>query len=291
MVHDFPSAPEGAGSEEALAASGPKVAAVLPDPVTARACLDLGEAAALAVGGRLVAIHIGADPAGMLASAEEIDIQFLRERYEGTAGERLAQIRSIFDAWRSTARGTAPVPWRDCMGDIDQCLQRETGDADLIVVPRTGSLDARDIVHALLFRSHKLCLLPAYRQQGGMPFLDHVVVGWKPDDKTGRAVAAAAPWLKAARQITVVCVDDDAGRTFQTAAAERFATLGVAVTIAGIQSGPEPVASALVGHAASLGATCILAGAYRHGEVVEMILGHVTRDLLAHAQVPLLLMH
>jgi nucleotide-binding universal stress UspA family protein len=104
-------------------------------------------------------------------------------------------------------------------------------------------------------------------------------------------VRAASPWLKAVRQITVICVDDDAGHSFQTTAIELFASLRVDVTTAGISSDPEPVACALLGHSTSIGATCIVAGAYRHNEFLEMILGHVTRDVLAHSQVPLILMH
>lgn len=290
-VSDYLPSSERADLEEASAGSVPKIAVVLPDPITARACLDVGEAAALAVEGTLSAVHIGADPASMLSSAEEIDIQFLRERYEGTAGERVAQVRSVFDEWLSNRRGTGPVSWRDCSGDIDQCLDLETRDADLVIVPRTGNLDARDVVHGLLFHSHKLCLLPAYRQQGDMPLLTHVAVGWKPDGKVERTIKAALPWLRAARQITAICVDDDKGRSSENAAAEQFAALHVDVTTASLRSHPESVASALVGHAASIGATCIVAGAYRHGEFLEMIVGRVTRDLLTHAQVPLLLMH
>ena len=75
--------------------SASNVVVLLPDQVTARACLDLGEAAALAVGGAMRAVHIGADPMAMLGSAEEMDIQLLREASEGTANERLARIRGI----------------------------------------------------------------------------------------------------------------------------------------------------------------------------------------------------
>jgi hypothetical protein len=170
-LYDSVPSSENAGIEEKAAGGVPKIAVVLPDQITARACPDLGDAAILAVGGTLAAVHIGADPTSMLASAEEIDIQFLRERYEGTAKERVAQVRSVFDEWLSDRRESSPVCWRDCSGDIDQCLDSETRDADLVVVPRTGNMDARDVVHGLLFRSHKLCLLPPYRQQRDVPFL------------------------------------------------------------------------------------------------------------------------
>ncbi len=269
--------------------SASNVVVLLPDQVTARACLDLGEAAALAVGGAMRAVHIGADPMAMLGSAEEMDIQLLREASEGTANERLARIRGIFEDWRREAPGRSQAGWRDCSGEIDRCVAAECADADLVVAPRTGNLDARDVVHAVLFQSHRLALLPPYRP-GPADFLRHVVIGWKPDDHARRGVQAAKPWLAAAARVTAVCVNDGS-RTYRSTAAQWLAQSGIAAEIVGFDSGPQSVADALAGYAASIGASCLLTGAYRHGQFLEMLLGRVTHSLLTHAEIPLLMMH
>jgi len=279
------------GPERDAGSRASTIVVVLPDADTAQACLDLGEIAAIAVGGAIAAVHIGADPTKMIAGTEEIDLQFLRERYEGTVKERVSRIKCVFDQWTTAKAGRDKIVWRDCTGDVDQCVTHESETADLLVVPRTGSLDARDVVHSILFREHKLCLLPTYRQSVAGNFLDHVLVAWKPEDNIRRTLEAAVNWLAHAQKITVVCVDDDKQGSAEAAAVEQFGRMGIRTTTVAIRSGPESVADALIGYAASIGATCIVAGAYRHGELVEMVWGQVTRQLIAHAQLPLLMMH
>lgn len=267
----------------------PKVLVLLPDQFSARACLELGEAAANAVGGTMRTVHIGADPMAMLASAEEIDIQLLRETHEGTAGERLARIRAVFDDWRQEAPGREQIEWHDHSGEVDRCVAAECAGADLVVTPRTGNLDARDVVHSVLFQSHRLALLPPYRPRPA-DFLRHVMIGWKPDEHALHAVQAARSWLAAAPRVTVVCVDDGS-QAYRHAAAQRLAEMDIKAEIVGIDSGPEAVADALAGYANAIGASCLLTGAYRHGQLLEMLLGRVTHSLLAHAEIPLLMMH
>lgn len=279
------------GSERATGSRVPTIVVILPDADTAQACLDLGEIAAIAVGGAISAVHIGADPTNMIADTEEMNLQFLRERYEGTVKERVSRIKSVFDQWSTAKAGRDKIAWRDCTGDVDHCVTHESETADLLVVPRTGSLDARDVVHTILFREQKLCLLPTYRQSVAGDFLDHVLVAWKPEDNIRRTLEASARWLAHARKITVVCVDDDKQGSAEAEAIEQLSRLGIRTTTVAIRSGPESVADALIGYGASIGATCIVAGAYRHGELVEMVWGKVTRHLIAHAQLPLLMMH
>ncbi|MGO7443021.1 universal stress protein, partial [Rhizobium ruizarguesonis] len=38
-------------------------------------------------------------------------------------------------------------------------------------------------------------------------------------------------------------------------------------------------------------ATCLLSGAFKHGYVLELLLGRVTRYLLSHATVPMMIKH
>ncbi|MDE1917226.1 MAG: universal stress protein [Sphingomonadales bacterium] len=47
----------------------------------------------------------------------------------------------------------------------------------------------------------------------------------------------------------------------------------------------------IASEAQALGADLIVAGAYRHGEIIEWLAGGTTRHLLAAAKLPLLLAH
>ena len=53
----------------------------------------------------------------------------------------------------------------------------------------------------------------------------------------------------------------------------------------------EPVADAIVEYAEEIGAGMIVAGAFGHNRVREMLLGSATRELLEKSSRPLLLSH
>lgn len=61
--------------------------------------------------------------------------------------------------------------------------------------------------------------------------------------------------------------------------------------IAAIGSEGRSVAEAILDFAGSAKATCLLNGAFRHGYFIELLLGRVTRYLLSHATLPLMMKH
>ncbi|MDO3436160.1 universal stress protein [Rhizobium sp. CBN3] len=266
------------------------VIALLPDPANARICLDIAEDAARAINGRLAAAHVGADPERMVAAPEEIDLQMLRDMDEGSPQQRLERVISVFEFWKDANPGRSDLLLDDCRGDLGRCVTSECHESALVVTPCYGNMDARDAFHDLLFNEHKLVLVPPAGRYSSH-LLQHVVIGWKPHEHAQAAIIAARRWLAVAERVTVLCVNDKADGSYQLTARELIAQLGLKGDIVAIRSEGRPVAEAILDFAGSVGATCLLIGAFKHGYFLELLLGRVTRYLLSHARLPVMMKH
>lgn len=266
------------------------VLALLPDPATARLCLDIADDAARAIHGTMAAAHVGADSQRMIAAAEEIDLQMLRDLDEGSPAQRLERVNRAFEDWKRGKPDRDRLLLDDCRGDLNRCVTRECHETALVIAPCHGNMDARDAFHDLLFNEHKLVLAPPPSPYAG-DLLGHVVIGWKPHDHAQRAVVAARRWLAAADRLTVLCVNDKPDGSYQFTARELLDQLGLKGDVVAISSGSRSVAEAILDFATSVKATCLLIGAFKHGYFLELLLGRVTRHLLSHATLPLIMKH
>jgi len=266
------------------------VLALLPDPATVRLCLDIAEDAASAVHGKMAAAHIGADPEGMIAAPEEIDLQMLRDMEEGSPLERSGRVKRAFQDWKRDKPDRNGLLLNDCRGDLNRCVTTECHETALVVAPCHGNLDARDAFHDLLFNEHKLVLVPPPAAYPGN-LLGHVVISWKPHDHAQRAVVAARRWLATADHVTVLCVNDKPDGSYQFTARELLDQLGLEGDVVAVSSGSRSVGETILDFANSTNATCLLIGAFKHGYLLELLLGHVTRYLLSHATLPMMIKH
>lgn len=266
------------------------VLALLPDPVTARLCLDVAADAARAIHGTMAAAHVGADPERMIAAPEEIDLQMLRDLDEGSPHQRLERVTRAFEDWKRDNPDRSDLSLDDCRGELNRCVTSECHETALVVAPCHGNMDARDAFHDLLFNKHKLVLVPPPGPYAGN-LLGHVVIGWKPHDHAERAVVAARRWLAAADRVTVLCVNDKPDGSYRFTARELLDQLGLEGDVAAVNSDSRSVGETILGFATSENATCLLIGAYKHGYFLELLLGRVTRYLLSHATLPLMLKH
>ncbi|MBW9117580.1 universal stress protein [Rhizobium cauense] len=266
------------------------IVVLLPDPVSARSCLELANDAADAVEDSIAAVHICADPLAMLTSAEEIELQMLKDLEEGSPDERFERVKQLFDEWKRGAPHRQNLTLGDCQGDLRRCLGTICQSASLVVTPYRGNIDARDTFHNVLFHEGKLVLVPPANGYRGH-LLDHVLIGWKPHDHARRAMVAARPWLTAAKRITVLCVDDKPNRHYETTAREICHQLGLDAEIVVTSSTGRSVGNTILDFGISVNATCLLIGAFKHGYLLELLLGRVTYRLLSHATVPLLMCH
>ncbi|NLS07745.1 universal stress protein [Rhizobium sp. P32RR-XVIII] len=266
------------------------VLALLPDPATARSCLDIAEDAAGAIHGTMAAAHVGADPEKMIAAAEEIDLQRMREHDEGSPLKRLERVTRAFEDWKHHKPERERLLLDDCRGDLGRCVTSECHETALVIAPCYGNLDARDTFHDIVFNEHKLVLVPPPGHYHGN-LMGHVVIGWKPHEHAQHTVVAARRWLAAADRITVLCVNDKPNGSYQFTARELLKQLSLDGDVIAISSGGRSVGETILDFAKTANATCLLVGAFRHGYFLELLLGRVTRYLLSHSTLPIMMKH
>ena len=121
------------------------------------------------------------------------------------------------------------------------------------------------------------------------------VIAWNASRESARAVHDALPLLRKARSVHLVCFERPSDlrhlSRLQLNDVHRW------LTRHGVQAQlhQEPVridvGEALLSRASDLGADLVVMGGYGHSRMAEFLLGGVTRRLLAHMTVPVLLAH
>lgn len=279
------------GRQAVAGAPGPRICALLPEVETALSCLQWALAAAKGFKSDIRAVHVGFDPRRARASAEELEIQQLRDLYEGAPHVRLARVKTAFDAFVAARPDAPPIAWKNDEGDIGAVVIDEARAADLIVIGRPVHLDGSDALHSALFDIRRLVLVVPPKARDDETVLGrHVVVGWKPGDPVRRAIVAAKPWLDRAEKVSVVWVAKHGAEPYDASARAFFREIGVAAEIVGLQRDHASVGHQLLGEAKRLGADCLVIGAFKHGALWDAMLGGVTRDVLSHAATPVFLM-
>jgi nucleotide-binding universal stress UspA family protein len=164
--------------------------------------------------------------------------------------------------------------------------------ADLVVIaPPAGGGDEADIaIEAVLFETARPLMLAGtgeFNAIGGT-----VLVAWNGSRESVRAVTDALPLLGRAKRVLAIGVDEGGTRRPPTdALCDYLARHGVDAEPVTLPGGRGPVAPLLLEKAAEIGADLLVMGAYGHSRLRELVLGGVTRQVLAEATLPVLMAH
>ncbi len=120
-----------------------------------------------------------------------------------------------------------------------------------------------------------------------------VLVGWDGGREAARAVGDALPLLMKASEVTVLSVnrDPDRKRPSTEEIAGHLARHGVPAKHHDVKIQALSPANYMLNRASDEGADLIVMGAYAHSRLRELILGGMTRDILKHMTVPVMLSH
>jgi nucleotide-binding universal stress UspA family protein len=123
-----------------------------------------------------------------------------------------------------------------------------------------------------------------------------VLVAWDGTREANRALHDALPLIRHAEAVTVLYVgtqdsDLDRERPRLERVIHHLHRHGVKARPEESPRGDIPISDVLLSRAADLGADMIVAGAYHHSQLRETLLGGVSRDLLDHMTVPVLMSH
>jgi nucleotide-binding universal stress UspA family protein len=189
--------------------------------------------------------------------------------------------------------------WEFEAGSLIPAVTRRALASDLVVVGQADPDNpppavARTLVEDVLMTGGRPLLLIPYAGKFGA-IGANALIGWTPTRESARAVHDALPLFAPAGKVTVLTVEtskptDDALPTADIA--EHLARHGLDVSASRtvVSDGLTP-ADALLDYAADISADLLVVGGYGHSRTREMIMGGVTRDLLRHMTLPVLMSH
>jgi nucleotide-binding universal stress UspA family protein len=265
--------------------------------------LDAALVLARRLNSHIRALSILPNPDAALAYLPEVILAagVTREVIERETQEAASEAKRRFVDWRTRcdvpeeAGGrldTCFATWAEQIGEIEAVVTRLGRLSDLIVVPRPalGSVQAQRCFDAAVFGSGRPTLVVSEKPPFDMT--DHIMIAWNGSLEASRAVFGAMPLLHLAGRVSIF-------------AAPQYDIEGVdpvdlvnALSWHGIHAHPlvgpqdeHAIGAALVSAASAQHATLIVMGAYTHSRLRQSFLGGVTRHLLAHAPVPVLMSH
>jgi nucleotide-binding universal stress UspA family protein len=262
----------------------------------------------------LVTATVANAGAGLHADAAAISVELARAQRDGllAIGERLVTA--------ARQRHGAAIDLQLGEGDATDDLLARSRTADLLVTAQRapeglGGLSAGQAARVLVGAACPVLKVPyiGWRPDGDEPgrdrLLRRIIVSWADTRESARALRDALPLLRRASHVELVSFapggQDEVALASLARVADYLVRHGITTATAVLSQG-EPslgermrrgwmpdvaVAEAVQSHAADADADLIVMGAYGHSRLWELVLGGVTRSMLASMTVPVLMSH
>ncbi|CAG4907860.1 unnamed protein product [Acidocella sp. C78] len=286
-----------------------KILLPLAGAASARAAL----ATALLLGQRwrahVHALHVRTDTrdvaplAGEGLSGAMIEEMMATTEKEGNTEARA--LSALFDA-ETTARGIAVgAPVRAVSGAVEQAsawfssvvgredelVASEARLSDLIVVPHPKSAEdvaSADALHAVLFDSGRPALIAPVEPADSIG--TRIAIAWNGTAESASAVASAMPWLASAAHVRIFHSPDYQRQGPPAAQLAAYLELhGITADETEFRATDRSAGAGLLAAVTEYGADLLAMGAYSHSRLRQLILGGVTRHVLEHARLPVLM--
>jgi nucleotide-binding universal stress UspA family protein len=153
----------------------------------------------------------------------------------------------------------------------------------------------RELLEDIIFKSGRPVLMLPQSMQRAKAW-DRILIAWNASAPAMRAVVSALPLLRTATQVRVVTIDAAPSKAGHGEAPGRelaayLTRRGVRAEVSNLDGLGRTHAQRLREAALDFNADLIVMGAYGHSRARELVLGGVTRDLLATPPLPLFLSH
>jgi nucleotide-binding universal stress UspA family protein len=194
-------------------------------------------------------------------------------------------------AERPPAPGGASARWSELTGRRDDVVPRKARVSDLVVfgAQPSDSPELRGAIETTLVAGGRPLLLAP---KGVSTIGERVAIAWNGSAESARALAAALPFIEAAGAVHLLTAE-----TWRTQLevtddlADYLAWRGIVCERRAVAVEDETVGAALLRAASEAGADLLIMGGYGRSRLRELVLGGVTRHVLTHAQLPVLLAH
>lgn len=223
---------------------------------------------------------------------------------ERDATTRSQRAREAFDAWRQANNipvvdGPPPpaavsCAWREEQGSEEDVVTRRGRVADLIVVARPANakdLVTESVVEAVLFDTGRPVMVAPPEPPSTMG--ERVTIFWNGSIQVARAIGYAMPLLRRAKEVRIMTADESkhAEASSDVGLVRHFGWHGVKATVHRFHPAARSTAEALMNELYAANADLLVMGAFTQSRLRQMILGGVTRKVLAESKVPVLMAH
>ncbi len=270
-----------------------------------RGALEAAYVVARRFAAHIEGLDIASDPGEILQYAHSrldktVYQQALRS-LEEQAAAKVEEVRQMFDDFIAQkglevtddpANADHPtVSWQVAVGKEAEIVGQIGGAYDLVVVshPAKGAENpSAELLDSAIFNTGRPVLLaPA----SVPPHLgDSIVVGWNRGVQAGRAVFAAMPFLERAKQVVIVTVTTGAKRgPTERDIARNLAWRGINAQVREIAPDYRNIGEILLFEAEKFGADMLVMGAFSQSRIRERVIGGVTKQILADAELPVLM--
>lgn len=216
-----------------------------------------------------------------------------RDVAEGIAEQMEAAFRAALKA-----AGVAG-DWQVLAGMVAELTMLAARAADLTIV---GQIDPGDPGTGQTPGLPERVLLESGRPVLIVPYVGHfttlgrrVLIAWNATREAARAVGDALPLMAGAEAVTILSIGTAGEAEAEDGAAaplvRHLSRHGIAATGSSLVADDIGVGDLILSRAADLGSDLIVMGGYGHSPTRERFLGGVTRSLLQHMTVPVLMAH
>lgn len=207
--------------------------------------------------------------------------------------------RAVASFESESKSGASASHWLELSGEpVVETFTRRALGSDLLVLGQRDPADADgfdvpgDFAEAVIVDSGRPAIIIPFAGQALATPLT-VLVAWKPTRESARALTAALPFLRQARQVHLVCDD---GKDHDTLAAplqvpEWLRLHGISQAHEHRRLRDRHAGDDLLSLAAETGADLVVMGCYGHSRMRELVLGGATRTVLDSMTVPVLMAH
>ena len=186
--------------------------------------------------------------------------------------------------------GEATAGFSVLVGREEDMVARLARLADLTVVPHPSTADvaSSDALHAVLFDSGRPVLIAPRTCPPGIG--TRVCVAWNGTAEASAAIMGLMPWFGGVQAVQVLHADEYQRRGPPAAGViDYLAMHGIRAELSLFRPVNREVGAGLLSAAMGFGADLLCMGGYSHSRLRQLVLGGVTRHVLEHAALAVLM--
>jgi nucleotide-binding universal stress UspA family protein len=253
-------------------------------------------------------LHVRIDPRDVAPLAGEglsgAMIEEMMSATERESNERAKAVQALFarfiaehdipavaDPAAAFTAGRVTASFGTVIGREEDVVAQQARLADIVVIahPEAGDdVSTSDALHAVLFDSGRPVMVTPKAAPATLG--TRITIAWNGTAESAAAVAGALPWLERASAVRVLHADEYQRRGPDVRGlVEYLAWHGITADTAQFKPLGGSVGAGLLAASAEFGADLQVMGAYSHSRLRQLILGGVTRHVLEHATLTLLM--